>query len=112
MRWALCALASVPKLAIFVCGCAWHPLIPHSALEQASTPKSTAPTPESMLTQSARPRDLEAGVDLYAALGYSPCLVQRDGARTLRYIRRTLRAVGVDIAWNLCSRSDLIVQQG
>ena len=62
MRWALCALASVLKLAIFVCGRAWHPLIPHSALEQASTPKSTAPTPESMLTQSARPRALEVGV--------------------------------------------------
>jgi hypothetical protein len=100
MRWALYALASVLTSAIFVGGCAWHPLVPHSALEQA-------PTPESTLTQLGRPRALEVGVDLYAASGYSRRLVQRDGARTLSYIRRTLRADGVGIVWNLCSPSDL-----
>lgn len=100
MRWALRAVASVLASAIFVGGCAWHPLIPHSSPEQA-------PAPESTLAHPGHPRALQVGVDLYAASGYPQRLVRRDGARTLRYIRATLRADSVGIVWNLCSQSDL-----
>jgi hypothetical protein len=77
-------------LTITVSACSVHPLIPASVL---ATPKPTRPW-------HAPPRFPVLGVGLYAKDNYPTSYVRENGRRALAYIRRTLGAASVAIAWN------------
>lgn len=90
MRRSAGVLAAVTGLAALLAGCG-HPLVPASVLKPTAVP-SVIPLGKPVL-----------GVDLYASASYAPRTVRVDGARDLAYIKETLGAQAVGIAWNFYS---------
>jgi hypothetical protein len=84
--------------AALVAAAAWaQPLVSHSG---------SGPIKLVSAHLAIRPQKPVLGVDLYAQTNYSGRVVGRDGPRDLTYIRHTLGAASVGIAWNFFSPKD------
>jgi hypothetical protein len=85
-------LACVLAAAIAaVCACSAHPLSPGQAAGAGTAhPKAW----------HAPPTFPVLGADLYARSNYPTAIVRRNGQRALYYIKHTLKAASVGIAWN------------
>jgi hypothetical protein len=84
-------LLSTLAVMVMVSACSGRPLIPSSVTSTSARPARPWHAP---------PRFPVLGVDLYARVNYPTAVVRRNGKRALYYIRHTLGASSVGIAWN------------
>jgi hypothetical protein len=94
---------SLLTAGILAAGCG-HPLIPAADIHPSPPAKKTDTTVAAVGPAAVAGKPL-LGVNLYALSNYSASQVEFDGARILQYIKSTLKATAVNIAWNLYAPS-------